>query len=97
VGERLPVAPARAAAAAAPLRTAGLPLHVRLVESGPDALTLRAGNGFEVRLGDAGDIRLKLAIASRILRLTGAAAGTGYLDVSVPERPVLATNPRVGG
>ena len=46
------------------------------------------GGGLELRLGDGGDLRLKLAIARRILRRTGAAsAGGGYLDVSVPERP----------
>lgn len=98
VGERLPVAPARAAAAAAPLEGSGLPLRVSLLQSSPGVLALRARNGFEIRLGDAGDIRLKLAIASRILRLTGAAtAGAGYLDVSVPERPVLNTNSQVEG
>ena len=97
VGAGLPVAPARAAAAAAPLEDAGLPLRVALVQSGPGTLALRARNGFEVRLGDAGDIRLKLAIARRILRLTGAAAAPGYLDVSVPERPVLSTNSQVAG
>ena len=48
------------------------------------------GAGLEMRLGDAGDLRLKLAVARRILHADGA-AGTahGYLDVSVPERPVL--------
>ena len=40
----------------------------------------------EVRLGDASDLALKLAVARRILP---ALAGVGgYLDVSVPERPV---------
>ena len=54
--------------------------------------------GLELRLGDSGDLRLKLAIARRILAATGAArAGGGYLDVSVPERPVLAANSQVGG
>jgi hypothetical protein len=51
-----------------------------------------------VRLGDATDLRLKLAIARRILRQTGAAtAGDGYVDVSVPERPVLSTKSQLQG
>ena len=61
-------------------------------------LTLVLGGGLELRLGDTGDLRLKLAIARRILRATGAAAGGGgYLDVSVPERPVLSANSQVEG
>ena len=56
------------------------------------------GGGLELRLGDGGDLRLKLAIARKILRRTGAAGvGGGYLDVSVPERPVLSINSRLGG
>jgi hypothetical protein len=75
-----------------------LPGAVKLVRGGAKELTLVLGGGLEVRLGDAGDLRLKLAIARRILRTTGAAAaGQGYLDVSVPERPVLFSNSQVGG
>jgi hypothetical protein len=56
------------------------------------------GGGLDVRLGDQGDLKLKLAIARRILRATAAAtAGSGYLDVSVPERPVLFLNSQVVG
>ena len=59
--------------------------------SGDDGADARARLGLELRLGDTGDLRLKLAIARRILRAAGAATdGAGYLDVSVPERPVLA-------
>jgi hypothetical protein len=54
-------------------------------------LTFVLRSGLEVRLGDLGDLRLKLAIARRILQAVGAdATTTGYLDVSVPERPVIA-------
>ena len=60
-------------------------------------LSLVLGGGFEVRLGDVGDLRLKLAIARRILHMTGAGNGGGYVDVSVPERPVLSSNSQVGG
>jgi len=98
VAERLPQPIAGAAAALSSLREASLPGGVQTVSVGPDELTLTLGRGLQVRLGDDGDLRLKLAIARRILRETGAAAaGVGYVDVSVPERPVLSTNPQVGG
>jgi cell division protein FtsQ len=87
-----------AAAAVAAARGAALPGGVHFVDVGPRSLTLRLGAAFELRLGDASDLRLKVAIARRILRLsTDVTAGTGYLDVSVPERPVLAANSQVGG
>ncbi len=98
VGQRLGGAPARAAAALALLRGAPFPGGVKLVRVGAKELTLVLGGGLEVRLGDGGDLRLKLAIARRILRRTGAASGGGgYLDVSVPERTVLSNNSQVGG
>ena len=65
---------------------------------GKRTLTLELGSGLELRLGDAGDLRLKLAIARRILRSAAAQSATsGYLDVSLPERPVLGLNSQVGG
>jgi cell division protein FtsQ len=98
VGHVLPANLLPAATSLAPLRTAGLPGGVRTVSFGDGGLTLTLGGGLEVRLGDPGDVRLKLAIARRILRSTGAAtAGQGYLDVSVPQRPVLYDNSQVGG
>ena len=98
VGQRLPRNVAGATSALATLRGAGLPGGVKTVVVAKDELTLELGGGLEVRLGDPGDIRLKLTLARRILGLTGAAAGgQGYLDVSLPERPVLDTNPQVGG
>jgi cell division septal protein FtsQ len=97
LGDPLPPSLRAAAAALAPLRGAALPGGVRTVRAGKE-LTLELGAGLEVRLGDGTDLRLKLAIARRILRSTGAAAsGVGYLDVSVPERPVLSTNSQVAG
>lgn len=98
VGSRLPGATADAAIALAPLEGAALPGGIRTVKAGEHVLSLELGGGLEVRLGDTGDLRLKLAVARRILRATGAAtAGGGYLDVSVPERAVLAVNPQVAG
>jgi cell division septal protein FtsQ len=98
VGETVGGPMLAAATALAPLRGAPLPGSVRFVVSNDKNLTLIVGaSRFELRLGDTGDLRLKLAIARRILRQTGALAGPGYLDVSVPERPVLLTNPQVAG
>jgi hypothetical protein len=98
VGRALPRQLAAAATALAPLQGATLPGGVSAVRVGKDTLTLALGGGLEVRLGDPGDLRLKLAIARRILGQTDAAVGgTGYLDVSVPLRPVLSTVPQVAG
>jgi cell division protein FtsQ len=98
VGGALPPQLAAAATALAPLQGAALPGGVSSVRVGKDELTLTLGGGLQVLLGDTGDLRLKLAIARRILEQTGAAlGGTGYLDVSVPLRPVLSTVPQVGG
>ena len=98
VGSRVPAQLAAASTALASLRAARLPGGVSTVSVGQDELTLTLGGGLEVRLGDASDVRLKLAIARRILLATGAAAkGTGYVDVSLPGRPVLSTNSQVVG
>ena len=97
VGEPLPATARAAATALAPLQGAPLPGGVRLVRGGKE-LTLVLGGGLEVLLGDHGDLQLKLAIARRILRATAATTtGGGYLDVSVPERPVLSLKSQVGG
>jgi hypothetical protein len=50
--------------------------------------------GTEVRVDRPADLSLKLAIASRILART---AVYGYLDVSVPKRPVAGRYPQVSG
>jgi cell division septal protein FtsQ len=97
VGKDLPAAETAAAMAVAPLRAAPLPGHVETATSNGTQLTLTLASGFEVRLGDVGDLRLKLSIARRILSLSGAATGSGYVDVSVPERPVLSSNSQVAG
>ena len=86
VGALLSGDPASAVRAVAPLARKPLPGRVSLVRVTPDELTLVQRSGLEVRLGDASDLALKLAVARRILP---ALAGVGgYLDVSVPERPV---------
>ena len=97
VGATVPPELAAGAVALAATRGAALPTGVHEVRTHKE-LTIVLGSGFEVRLGEVGDLRLKLAIARRILSATGAAtAGPGYVDVSVPTRPVLAGNTQVGG
>jgi cell division protein FtsQ len=81
-------------AAVAPLRQLPLGAAVRQVHVGDGELSLLLDSGTEVRLGDSGDLRLKLAIARQILPQAGDAA---YVDVSVPERPVAGYNPQVAG
>ena len=80
-----------AAAALAPLAPGTFPAPVRSVREARDELTFVLRSGLEIRLGHIGDLRLKLAIAHRILHAVNAdGSSTGYLDVSVPERPVIA-------
>jgi cell division protein FtsQ len=88
-----------AAAALAPLSPRSFPSPVRFVRASRSELTLVLRSGLEIRFGDLGDLYLKLAIARRILHAVAAGpTSAGYLDVSVPERPVLRLlNPRVSG
>jgi cell division protein FtsQ len=74
-----------AVGAVAPLAGTGFPSRVVSVATA-DGLTLRLRSGLELRLGDTHDVDLKLAVAARVLRVLPA--GSGYLDVSVPDRPV---------
>jgi cell division protein FtsQ len=77
------------AAAALATLSSGLLGQVRFVRAGPKELTLVLRSGLEIRFGDIHDVRLKVAIARRILGVIGPATTTGYVDVSVPERPVV--------
>ena len=71
--------------AVAPLAGIHFPSRVVSVRT-TDGLTLRLRSGLELRLGNARDVDLKLAVADRVLRVLPS--GSGYLDVSVPDRPV---------
>ena len=99
VGARLQPGTGRGAAVAlAALRGVRLPAAVHDVRVDGQELTVVLSSGFELRLGDAGDVRLKLAIARRIFRIAGVGpTSVGYLDISVPERPVLNANSQVVG
>jgi cell division protein FtsQ len=76
--------------AVAPLDTSGLPGRVAAVSSTARRLTLRLRSGLQLQLGEPSEVRLKLAVAAKIMPLLQP--GTAYLDVSVPERPVAGTS-----
>ena len=86
VGERLAGLQLRAVDAVAPLAGRPLPRAVASVVATEDELTLALRSGLELRLGDARDLAVKLEVARRVIPQLGDA--DGYLDVSVPERPV---------
>jgi len=85
---------ARGVAAVAPLRPLRVGADVRQVLTADGELTLVLASGTQLRLGNSGDLRLKLSIAKQLLPLT---TGAAYVDVSVPERPVAGYNSQVGG
>jgi hypothetical protein len=85
------LAPGAGGAAAHALAFArGFPARIASASSARGAIVFRLGSGLELRLGDAGDMRLKLAVARRALRLLPPE--TAYLDVSLPGRPVAGGN-----
>lgn len=75
-----------AVGAVAPLAGTRFPGRVASVATGDAELTLRLRSGLELRLGEPANVDLKLAVAGRILPLLPH--GSGYLDLSVPDRPV---------
>jgi len=52
-----------------------------------DGVLLVLRSGTEIRLGDADELGLQLAVAQRVLEAAGSDAA--YVDVSVPERAVV--------
>jgi cell division septal protein FtsQ len=85
---------AQGIAAVAPLKPLHVGVDVREVLTNAGELTLVLASGMQLRLGDSGDLKLKLSIAKRLLPL---ATGAAYVDVSVPERPVAGYNSQVEG
>ena len=82
-----------AARALEPLVHAPFPARIATVTLAHGELSFGLVSGVELRLGRPEDVRLKLAIARRIV--IALPAGTQYVDVSVPERPVAGTNPQL--
>jgi cell division protein FtsQ len=86
VGEKIRGLPLQASTVVAPLVERPLPFRVTASVATGTELTLKLRSGLELRLGDATDLLLKLEVARRVL--SSLAGAQGYLDVSVPERPV---------
>lgn len=93
VGEQLLSEPALVSARALALAT-HFPVHIAIASLSHGELTFHLRSGLQLLLGEPNDVRLKLAIVRRALRQLPA--GTTYLDVSLPGRPVAGTaNPQV--
>jgi cell division protein FtsQ len=75
------------------------PARVSAGRGNADSLVLVLGGKTEVRLGDASELRLKLAVAATVLGSLAASERRelAYLDVSLPTRPVAADKPQVAG
>jgi len=76
------------------------PVRIDLVrlEGGRLTMDLSAPwGGPELRLGEAVDVEAKLAAAALVLRSLSddTRSSVGYVDVSVPERTVVGSNPQV--
>lgn len=75
-------------------------IHLVRLEGGRLTMDLWAPWGRpELRLGEAVDVKVKLAVAAVVLRSLSADArsSVGYVDVSVPERTVVGSDPQVEG
>lgn len=82
-GTVVPDGPARAAGVLPPLAAGG----TRSVTGADGSLTMQLANGAEVRLGDATQLRAKVAAAVAVLGAMGDQP-VHYVDVSVPTNPV---------
>lgn len=73
------------------------PVRIESARADEHDVTLVLAGGAELRLGDREGLALKLAVAGRVLRTISAAErqSLGYLDVTVPERPVGADKSQV--
>ena len=89
LGERVGGLPRHAIMAVSPLRSQPLPAAVGSVVATRSELTLVLRTGLEVRLGDGSDLPVKLEVARHVLPKLGDS--TGYVDLSVPERPVAGS------
>lgn len=74
---------------------AGFPARFTAAAFAHGQVTLRLRSGVELRLGEPVDVRLKLAVARRALRVLPP--GSTYLDVAVPQRPVAGADPQLSG
>ena len=87
----------RAVRALAFARLARFHTRIRMVRAVEHDLTFVLGSGMQLRLGDLRAVKLKLAVATRLLPTLLAHGGYAYLDVSVPDRTVAGSDPKVEG
>jgi cell division protein FtsQ len=87
----------RAVRALALARRVHFDRRINVVRARDHDLTFLLASGLELRLGDLRAIRLKLAVASRVLPKLRATGGYAYLDVSAPGRPVASSNSQPAG
>jgi cell division protein FtsQ len=68
------------------------PAAVRRASASEGLITLVLASGAEVRLGNRSGLALKLAAAARVLRALSREerSALGYIDLTVPDRPVVA-------
>jgi cell division protein FtsQ len=86
---------ARAVQTLAVARRAGFGTRIAAVRSTDRELTFVLATGPELRLGDATSVALKLAVAKRVLPLVPGTSG--YIDVTIPARPITGSNSQVAG
>jgi cell division protein FtsQ len=86
-GAAIPAALVSATRALAAAHEAGLGGRVKGVRTSGEEMTLVLRQGTEVRLGREADIGMKLVIVRKVLALVDREAT--YIDVSVPQRPVV--------
>jgi cell division septal protein FtsQ len=94
--------PARVILGALALVPKNFPVRIQMVrlQGGRLTMELRAPWGRpELRLGEAVDVRVKLAAGALVLRSLSSEerASVAYVDVSVPERSVAGSNPQPEG
>jgi cell division protein FtsQ len=99
VGETVAAGPVLAALATLRRLPAEFPVRIRTARADGDDAVLVLAQGTELRLGKRTTVALKLEVAASVLATLDPAerAELAYLDVTVPERPVGATNAQVSG
>ena len=97
LGARLSGPTLEATAALAVADRSSLAGRIMTAKIADGRLTLVLRSGLELVVGRPVMVALKLAVANRVLAVPGQARGGGYLDVSVPGRPVGRFNPQLAG
>jgi cell division septal protein FtsQ len=85
--------------ALASFKSAGLGARISFVKAIGGRLVAGLRTGLELRFGPPVELGLKLAVAGSVLPTlaTPSMGGPGYLDVTVPERPVAGLDSQVEG